>query len=140
MGTKQNRTFCQIAHVKLIGFIRYKAEAHGIAVVLTEESYTSKSSFVNGDELECFANKAQGAATKAKPVLTGKRSSVDRNWFRHKNRDDRWHWVHADVNAAFNIIRKVFRKFSYHIGLTLKFDLMRLIPRMGVTPLQFARI
>ncbi len=149
MGTEQNRLFCQIAHATLIKFIRYKAETHGIAVVLTEESYTSKTSFVNGDALESFADKialessadkAQGAATKAKPVLTGRRSSVDRNWFHHRNRDDRWRWVHADVNGAFNIIRKVFHNFTCHIGLTLKFTLLRLSPRTGVSPLHFAEI
>ena len=66
---------------------------------------------------------------------TGTRSSTDRNWFRHKNRHDRWAWVHADVNGAFNIIRKVFHAFAYHSGLTLKFTLFRLSPRLGVTPL-----
>jgi IS605 OrfB family transposase len=138
MGTEQNRLFCQIAHARLIEFIRYKAEAHGIAVVTTEESYTSKTSFVNGDRLECFADKERGDAPATRPVLTGRRSSVDRNWFHHKNRDDRWKWVHADVNGAFNIIRKVFLAFKYHIGLTLKFSLLRVSPRLGVTPLRLA--
>ena len=136
MGREQNRGFCQIAHATLIENIRYKAESHGIAVVATEESYTSKTSFVNDDELECHADKTtQDAASTIRPVRTGCRSSEDRNWFRHKNRDDRLKWVHADVNGAFNIVRKVFRNFKYHAGLTLKFTLLRLSPRVGVVPL-----
>jgi len=137
IGREQNRAFCQIAHATLIDLIRYKAEARGMAVVTTEESYTSKSSFVNDDQLECYADKQTQDATTTliKPVKSGKRSSVDRNWFHHKNRDDRWKWVHADVNGAFNIVRKVFQNFSYHAGLTLKFSLMRLSPRAGVAPL-----
>jgi putative transposase len=138
MGTEQNRLFCQIAHARLIELIRYKAEARGIGVVTTEESYTSKTSFVNGDQLECYTDKERDAAPATKPVLTGRRSSVDRNWYYHRNRDDRWKWVHADVNGAFNIIRKVFRRFAYHDGLTLKFNLLRVSPRLGVTPLRLA--
>jgi len=141
IGREQNRAFCQIAHATLIDLIRYKAEAHGIAVVTTEESYTSKSSFVNGDQLEIYADKqTQDATTQIKPVKTGKRSSVDRNWFHHKNRDDRWKWVHADVNGAFNIVRKVFQNFKYHTGLTLKFSLMRLSTRAGVVPVRLCKI
>jgi len=137
IGREQNRAFCQIAHATLIELIRYKAEARGMAVVTTEESYTSKSSFVNDDQLECYADKqTQDATTLIKPVKTGKRSSADRNWFHHKNRDDRWKWVHADVNGAFNIVRKVFQNFSYHAGLTLKFSLLRLSPRVGIVPLK----
>jgi hypothetical protein len=60
------------------------------------------------------------------------------NWFRHKNRYDRWAWVRADVNGTFNIIRKVFHAFAYHSGLTLKFALFRLSPILGVTPLACA--
>src|SRR5690606_10223171 len=44
MGRKQNRSFCGIAHARLIELIRYKAEAYGMVVVTVEESYTSKTS------------------------------------------------------------------------------------------------
>jgi putative transposase len=57
MGTVQNRRFCQTAHATLITLITYKAQQQGIAVVTVEESYTSKTSFVNGDVLESFDEK-----------------------------------------------------------------------------------
>jgi putative transposase len=138
MGREQNRRFCMIAHATLIRLIRYKAEALGIAVAETEESYTSKCSFVNGDVLESFAKKkaTQDDASIVRPVKTGRRLSKDRNWFFHRNRHDRWRWVHADMNGAFNIIRKIFKSFCYNDGLTLKFTLMRLSPRAGVVPVR----
>ena len=138
LGTKTNRQFCMIGHANLIKLLRYKAEAKGIAVVTTEESYTSKTSFVNNDELECFAEKqTRKVSSSTLPVKTGKRSSADRNWFRHADNtcDERLKWVHADVNGAFNIIHKVFAKFRYRLELSLKFTLMRLSPRLGVVPI-----
>jgi putative transposase len=143
MGRVQNRRFCQVAHATLVTMITYKAQALGMAVVSTEESYTSKTSFVNGDVLESFEEK-QTAKNEAintgieipAALKTGYRSSNNRNWFVHKNRDDRWKRVHADVNGAFNILRKVFASFRYHVGLTLKFTLYRLSPWQGLVALK----
>ena len=137
-GKLQNRRFCQIAHATLIQLLKYKAEAAGIALITTEESYTSKTSFVNGDELEVYEDTKERKETSESyvPALkTGKRSSNDRHRFVHKNREDRWKIVHADVNGAFNIMRKVFKAFAYHAGLTLKYTLYRLSPRLGVVPI-----
>ena len=138
MGNKQNRRFCQTAHATLLELIKYKAEAYGMAVVTTEESYTSKTSFVNGDALESFEEKESAQSNGIElpfACKTGKRSSSDRNRFVHKNRNDRWKFVHADVNGAFNILRKVFKSFNYHVGLTLKYTVYRLSPINGVTGL-----
>ena len=153
MGTVQNRRFCQTAHATLITLIAYKAQQQGMAVVTTEESYTSKTSFVNGDELQVYgetgeknqnqetsmtedaASLAPAAHSPSRLKPTGARSSDNRNMFVHKNRTDRFRVVHADVNGAFNIIRKVFKSFKYHIGLTLKYTIYRLSPRLGCVPL-----
>jgi putative transposase len=133
MGRVQNRRFCQIAHATLINFIKYKAEHYGIAVVTTEESYTSKTSFVTNEALEVYDKENRNDPNRTKPVRNGYRRSDDRNWFVHKEkRNDRWKVVHADVNGAFNIIRKVFESFAYHVGLTLKFTVFRLSPRLGM--------
>lgn len=152
MGTVQNRRFCQTAHATLITLITYKAQQQGIAVVTTEESYTSKTSFVNGDELRVFGENdnednsnsmtenetslTSTAQNSGRLKTTGKRSSDNRNMFVHKNRTDRFRVVHADVNGAFNIIRKVFKSFKYHLGLTLKYTIYRLSPRLGCVPVQ----
>lgn len=135
LGRKQNRRVCQVAHASLLEMLRYKAQAAGIAVVTTEESYTSKTSFVNNEALTCF-DEVEHARSLGLPLpsaaRSGKRSASDRHRFIHKNRTDRWRIVHADVNGAFNIIRKVFKDFRYHAGLTLKYVLYRLSPRIGL--------
>ena len=44
-GKRNNQSFCHIPHSLLIQMITYKANAVGIQVIVTEESYTSKASF-----------------------------------------------------------------------------------------------
>ena len=136
LSTDDNRRFCQIAHARLINLIRYKAESFGIAVVTTEESYTSKTSFVTNEAMEVY-NKARKETLKSqatpRPTKDGYRRSDDRNWFVNKQKkNERWHIVHADVNGAFNIIRKLFIYFTYTIEVTLKFNIYRLSPRVGI--------
>lgn len=51
LGKRTNQSFVQIPYHVLIGQIRYKAEELGIEVVLTEERYTSRCSFLDGEEM-----------------------------------------------------------------------------------------
>lgn len=51
MGKKNNQTFCSILHTCLSEMLTYKAELVGIKVVLTEESYTSQTSFLDRDTI-----------------------------------------------------------------------------------------
>lgn len=149
-GRRANRQSHSIAHHRLLALLRYKAERHGIAVVTTEESYTSKTSFVDNDELRMFGDKTKGRKntttetvddtasqdTDAPAVVhSGHRSTRNRNWFIRHNAAGRLAKVHADVNGAFNIIRKVFKGFCHHAGLSLKFNLRRVSPRLGAVPL-----
>ncbi len=143
MGTEQNRKFCALAHATLIRLVTYKAEALGMVVLTTEESYTSKSSFANGDVLQTHETKetTQQATVggeaqidmSAKPVtpLTGHRSG-DRKWFTSKDRNDRWRKIHADLNGAYNIVRKVFTGFGFDGRLSSRYDKYWLSPRQGV--------
>ena len=48
------QTFIQIPYATFIEMIRYKAERIGIQVIVREESYTSKSSFLNNDPIPTF--------------------------------------------------------------------------------------
>jgi len=66
----------------------------------------------------------------------GKRLKHERHTFVNTHQTGRWARVHADVNAAFNRLRKVFRAFGYHAGLTLKYTVLRLSPRLGLTAAQ----
>ena len=87
---KRTRNFVQIPFEKLIIQLQYKLRDIGINVVLTEESYTSKASFVDEDDM-----------TKC-TMFSGKR--IKRGLYKTSNGI----LINADINGASNIIRKVF--------------------------------
>ncbi|GBG10154.1 transposase [Paenibacillus agaridevorans] len=94
MGRRNNQSFCHIPHQMLIDMIQYKAEEQGITVILIEEAYTSKASFLDQDSLPCYD---EGRTV----TFTGRR--ICRGLYRSLKG-----WIHADVNGAANIMRKVF--------------------------------
>ena len=78
--------------------IIYKAERHGIKVIVTEESYTSKASFLDNDEIPVYGK------NDTKKSFSGKR--IKRGLYRTTDGTT----INADVNGAGNIMRKVFPK------------------------------
>jgi putative transposase len=54
MGKRNNQNFVQIPHAKFIDLLTYKAELVGITVIITEESYTSRASFLDRDEIPVY--------------------------------------------------------------------------------------
>jgi putative transposase len=89
LGRRTNQNFVFVPHARFIEMLRYKAELVGIHVVVSEESYTSKCSFL---DLEPVGKQE---------VYAGKR--VYRGLFRSRT----GRCLNADINAAFNILRKV---------------------------------
>jgi putative transposase len=69
-------------------------------VIITEESYTSRASFLDRDVLPVYDPK-QGADQEDKPRFSGRRGG---RWYRVKGRAP----IHSDVNGSYNIARKVF--------------------------------
>lgn len=51
MGKRNNQNFVQIPRARFISMLTYKAELVGITVLITEESYTSRASFLDRDPL-----------------------------------------------------------------------------------------
>ncbi|GET35624.1 RNA-guided endonuclease InsQ/TnpB family protein [Microseira wollei] len=96
LGKKTNQKFVQIPHARFIEILTYKLEAVGITVSVGEESYTSKSSFLDWDTIPTYT-----PDTKQKPAFRGRR--VKRSWYTASDGS----LIHADVNGAFNIGRKV---------------------------------
>jgi IS605 OrfB family transposase len=96
MGTRNNQNFVQIPHARFIQMLTYKAELVGITVLLTEESYTSKASFLDHDPLP-----VRKPNDDARYTFSGKR--VARGLYRASGN----RYINADVNGAYNIIRKV---------------------------------
>jgi IS605 OrfB family transposase len=97
MGKKNNQQFVQIPHARFIDLLTYKAQLVGINVLVQEESYTSKASFLDLDPIPTY-----DPNRKEKPLFSGKRES--RGLYRAKN-DRR---VQADVNGSYNTLRKAF--------------------------------
>jgi putative transposase len=95
MGKRGNQNFVGVPHARFIEMLTYKAELVGMQVIVTEESYTSKASFLDADPLPVYS------AQDAPPAFSGKR--VKRGSCRAA---DGRH-INADANGAYNIIRKV---------------------------------
>ena len=98
MSKKVNQNFISIPHQKLIQQIEYKAKIVGINVVITEESYTSGTSFLDG-ELPIKEN-----YNKTRRVFRG--LFVSNNGIK----------INSDVNGSLQIMKKVFpNAFSHGI-------------------------
>jgi putative transposase len=97
IGKRNNQTFVQIPHARFIEMLTYKAKLVGSHVVMTEESYTSKASFLDRDTLPTYDPKQSD-----KPHFSGKREK--RGLYRAS--DGRR--IHADVNGSYNVLRKAF--------------------------------
>ncbi|GEN34538.1 RNA-guided endonuclease InsQ/TnpB family protein [Aneurinibacillus danicus] len=91
-GAKQ--TFAFLPFESFIQMLTYKGEQAGIRVLTTEESYTSQADFLANDPLPVY-----GEFTAA-PLFSGKR--IARGLYQ-SGTGIVWN---ADVNAAYNIIRK----------------------------------
>lgn len=99
IGTVNNQNFVQIPLSRFIQMIQYKSEEKGINVVLQEESYTSKASFLSLDKIPTYNKLSHNSI-----VFSGSR--VKRGLYK-----DKIHGIiNADVNGSYNILRKAFPK------------------------------
>lgn len=90
LGKRVNQSFVTIPHQKLIEKIIYKARNVGINVILTEESYTSGTSFLDEES--------------PKKEFYNKKRRLHRGLFISNHSVQ----INADVNAAYQIMKKVF--------------------------------
>ena len=94
LGKRNNQNFVNIPYKKIIDQIIYKCQMKGIDVIVREESYTSKASFLDYDYIPTI-NKDDEVKD-----FSGKR--VKRGLYR-TNKGKR---INADVNGAYNIMAK----------------------------------
>jgi putative transposase len=89
LGKRNNQALVFIPNARFITMLIYKAQLVGRAVVLTEESYTSKCRFLDGEPL---AHQEQYAGKREKRglIVTATRRRIN-----------------ADVHGAYNMIVKV---------------------------------
>jgi IS605 OrfB family transposase len=89
LGKRTNQNFVFVPHTRFVEMLQYKAELVGIQVVVSEESYTSKCSFL---DLEPIGKQEVYAGMRVKRGLF--QAAEGRR-------------LNADINGAFNILRKV---------------------------------
>lgn len=94
LGKKTNQTFVNIPYNTFISQLTYKCKLRGIEVIEQEESYTSKASFVDQDEIPVYGE------VEGKPQFSGKR--ISRGLYQTKN----GFLLNADVNGSYNILVK----------------------------------
>ena len=111
IGRRNNQNFVNIPHTKLFNQLLYKGLLNGIEVIFTEESYTSKASFFDKDELPVY-----GKNDNYK--FSGKR--ITRGLYK----DSKGNLWNADLNGGGNIMRKVSDKAAYK-GIRKTKELMK---------------
>ena len=88
LGKRINQNFVLLPFHRLIQMIQYKAMDEGIKVIITSEYYTSKCSFLDGEEITNHSS------------FLGER--ITRGMFRSKT----GRIITSDVNGVYNIIKK----------------------------------
>ncbi len=91
MGRRTHQNFVAVPHARFIDLLAYKAVLVGIHVVITEESYPSKASFLDADSLPVY-DTAQPV-----PPFSGKR--VKRGLYRAADGRS----INAAVNGSYNV-------------------------------------
>jgi putative transposase len=102
MGVKTNQKFVQIPTAKLKNRIEQLCDQCGIEFIETEESYTSKTSFLDNDALPKYGEKPDGWKSSGVRTNRGFRTGTGIK-------------INADCNGAANIIRKVATMFKFDL-------------------------
>jgi putative transposase len=107
LGKKMNQTFVSIPFNTFISQLTYKCKLRGIEVIEQEESYTSKASFVDKDELPVYGE------LKTQPNFSGKR--ISRGLYKTKY----GFLLNADINGSYNILVKGLATLDKVVDRTL---------------------
>ena len=95
IGAVNNQNFVSIPFEMLKSMIELKACEYGVTVVRNEESYTSKASFLDSDDIPVYVE-----GDEKKHHFSGKR--IQRGLYRTSDGTV----LNADINGAANILRK----------------------------------
>lgn len=92
-GKAVKQRFAYLPYETFIEQLRYKCQLRGITVVVQEESYTSKASFLDNDDIPVYGETEN-------PRFSGRR--IKRGLYQSGNGQ----LINADVNGSYNIMRK----------------------------------
>lgn len=104
MGRISNQKFVQMPLAKLRDRVKQLCITHGLNFEQAEESYTSKSSFLDGDSLPVYGSKPEGWKASGKRILRG------------LYRTSQGFRINADLNGGANILRKVASNLGLDLG------------------------
>lgn len=95
IGSKNNQNFVSIPHYKFIMMLKYKCQLEGITIIINEESYTSKCSFLDGENVGkhdnyCGKRIKRGLFKSAEGIL-----------------------INADLNGSLNILVKAVPEIEF---------------------------
>lgn len=106
LGKRINQNFIGIPHSRMIEILKYKANLNGITVITTNESYTSQTSFLDGEK-PCREN---GNYHRKLKHLSPSNRRIYRGLFQSNDGT----LINADVNGAYQMIRKVFSDVKFN--------------------------
>ena len=92
-GKKVKQRFAYLPYETFIEQLQYKCQLRGITVITQEESYTSKASFLDGDNIPVYCEVDN-------PKFSGRR--IKRGLYK----TSKGQLINADVNGSYNIMRK----------------------------------
>lgn len=92
-GKKVKQRFAFLPYETFIEQLQYKCQLRGITIIVQEESYTSKASFLDNDDIPVY-----GEADN--PKFSGRR--IKRGLYK----TSKGQLINADVNGSYNILRK----------------------------------
>lgn len=104
LGTKTNQKFVQIPTARLKDRIEQLCNLYGLQFVETEESYTSKASFLDNDVLPKYGEKPDNWEPSGKRIKRGLYQSAA------------GYLINADCNGAANILRKVSGRLNLNLS------------------------
>ena len=95
IGSKNNQSFVSIPFRKILNILRYKLEDNGIEYKEQEESYTSKASYLDNDNIPIYKEE-----NSEEIKFSGRR--IKRGIYKSKQGKI----INADLNGALNILKK----------------------------------
>ena len=94
IGSKNNQNFVSIPFRKILDILRYKLEDNGIEYKEQEESYTSKASYLDNDDIPIYKEETEEIKFSGKRIKRGI----------YKSKQGKI--INADLNGALNILKK----------------------------------
>lgn len=94
LGKRNNQNFVNIPYGEFVRKLEYLCKRYGIRLVVQEESYTSKASFFDKDEMPVYGEE------EGEIRFSGKRKT------RGMYETRKGYCLNADINGALNILKK----------------------------------